>query len=253
VTFCKKSKDLIGIINGGVYKNGIYTRVGKNGLIIESRTYGSKVYAMIGTPSETILDRSIGIILQRKLATEIKETLNDPNTLRYLQQDIAQWCQDHKAVIAANHGKVAKLVADNDRQADNYHVLLRIAACISVEAEAAVREAAVELIKTLEMQESVHSGESLLRDIQLVFESSGVERISSNRLVDELCRLPDSVWRSYESSRSIETHQLAQALKLFKIAPKTLRFSGQAQVLKGYRLDMFEDAFSRYCTQAATQ
>jgi Protein of unknown function (DUF3631) len=252
-TFCKKSKDLIGIINGGVYKDGVYSRIGKNGLIIESPTYGSKVYAMIGTPSETILDRSIGIILQRKLATEIKETLTDTNTLRYLQQDIAQWCQDHKAVIAANHGKVAKLVADNDRQADNYHVLLRIAARISEEAETAVREAAADLIKTLEMQESVHSGENLLRDIKLVFENSGVDRISSSRLIEELGRLPDSVWRNYESNRPIETHHLAQALKLFKVAPKTIRIAGQPKPLKGYRLDMFEDAFARYCAQAVSQ
>jgi hypothetical protein len=252
-TFCKKSKDLIGIINGGVYKDGVYTRVGKNGLIIESPTFGFKAYAMIGTPAETILDRSIGIILQRKLASETKETLNNPYTLRYLQQDISLWCQDHKAVIAANHGKVAKLAADNDRQADNYHILLRIAACISEEAETAVREAAVELIKTLEMQESVHSGESLLRDIKLVFENSGVERISSNRLIEELCRLPESVWRNYEFNRPIEAHQLAQVLKLFKIAPKTLRIAGQSKPLKGYRLDMFEDAFARYCTQAMSQ
>jgi Protein of unknown function (DUF3631) len=250
-TFCDKSKEFIGIINSGVRKSGTCTRYGRNGQAIESPTFGAKIYAMIGTPPQTILDRSISILQQRKLATEVKKSLEQTGSLGYLKHDIELWCKANLKAIISSREKVPKIQAANDRQADNYHILARIAACISPEIEVAVRASASLLISALQQQENSHSGEKLMQDIKVTFEDANVGKMSSKEMIQRLCRLPDSVWGSYKSNRPIEAHQLAQILKLFKISPTTIRFGGEG-VSKGYRKDMFEDAFSRYCTSAAS-
>lgn len=250
-TFCDKSKEFIGIINSGVGKSGTYTRYGRNGNTIESPTFGAKIYAMIGTPPQTILDRSIGILQQRKLATEVKKSLQTTGSLEYLRHDIELWCKANLKDILSSSEKVPKIEAANDRQADNYHILARIAAYISPDVEAAVRASSSLLISALQEQENVYSGQKLLQDIKFIFEETGVDRMATKELIQRLCRLSDSVWGSYKSNRPIEAHQLAQILKLFKIAPKTIRFGGEGAA-KGYYKDMFEDAFGRYCTSAAS-
>jgi Protein of unknown function (DUF3631) len=249
-TFCDKSKEFIGIVNSGVRKSGTCTRYGRNGQAIESSTFGAKIYAMIGTPPQTILDRSISILQQRKLATEVKKSLEHTGSLGYLKHDIGLWCKANLKTIRSSREMVPKIQAANDRQAENYHILARIAACISPEIEDAVRASASLLISALEEQENSYSGQKLLQDIKIIFEDENVGKMSSKEMIQRLCRLPDSVWGSYKSNRPIEAHQLAQILKLFKISPTTIRFSGEV-VSKGYRKEMFEDAFSRYCTPAA--
>lgn len=248
-TFCDKSKEFIGIINSGVRQNGTYTRYGRNGQAVESSTFGAKIYAMIGTPPQTILDRSIGILQQRKLATEFKKSIQATGSLEYLRHDIGLWCKANLKDILSSSEKVSKIQAANDRQADNYHILVRIAAYISPDVEAAVRASSSLLISALQEQENAYSGQKLLQDIKVIFEETGADRMATKELIQRLCRLPDSVWGSYKSNRHIEAHQLAQILKLFKIAPTTIRF-GDGGVSKGYYKEMFEDAFNRYCTSA---
>lgn len=250
-TFCDKSKEFTGIINSGVRSNGKYTRNGGSGKVIESPTFGAKIYAMIGTPPQTILDRSISILQQRKLATEVKKSLEHTGSLGYLKHDIELWCKANLKAILSSREEVPKIQAANDRQAESYHILARIAACISPDIEDAVRTSASLLISALQEQENSYSGQKLLQDIKITFEDANVGKMSSKEMIQRLCRLPDSVWGSYKSNRPIEAHQLAQILKLFKISPTTIRFSGEG-VSKGYRKEMFEDAFSRYCTPAAS-
>lgn len=250
-TFCDKSKEFTGIINSGVRKSGTCTRYGRNGQAIESPTFGAKIYAMIGTPPQTILDRSISILQQRKLATEVKKSLEHTGSLGYLKHDIELWCKANLNAILSSREKVPKIQAANDRQADNYHILARIAACISPEIEVAVRESACLLISALQEQENSHSGEKLMQDIKVVFEETGTSKMPTMEMIQRLCRLPDSVWGSYKSNRPIQAHQLARILKLFKISSTTIRFSSEV-VSKGYHKEMFEDAFSRYCTPVAS-
>jgi hypothetical protein len=205
---------------------------------------------MIGTPPQTILDRSISILQQRKLATEVKKSLEHTGSLGYLKHDIELWCKANLNTIRSSREIVPKIQAANDRQAQSYHILARIAACISPEIEDAVRASASLLISALEEQENSYSGQKLLQDIKITFEDANVDKMPTKEMIQRLCRLPDSVWGSYKSNRPIEAHQLAQILKLFKISPTTIRFGGEGA--KGYRKEMFEDAFSRYCAPAAS-
>lgn len=242
-TFLEKNPGLIGLINGGVEDIATSAHTGKQGAVVYRKTYGAKIYAMIGRPPETIFDRSIIVSLKRKSVTEAKVKLDSKeNVIRHLSREIKRWCEANIEVFGETIA--LPLDIDNDRFRDNYAPLLRIAACISPSVERDARAAMT--ASALLQQDTEDGGEQLLCDIKRIFDDSGVKAISSAELAMKLQSAEDSVWAHRQANKALGPVRLAQMLGLFEIKPERIRID-EKQV-RGYRREWFEDAFSRYCT-----
>ena len=63
-------------------------------------------------------------------------------------------------------------------------------------------------------------------------------------MIAALCEDLEKPWATFDRGRPITARQLADLLRPFRIKSVDLRFGSQN--LKGYRLDHFNDALSRY-------
>jgi hypothetical protein len=143
----------------------------------------------------------------------------------------------------------------HNRLGDNWRVLLAIADDLG-RGEAA-RAAAVALsVNRLDEDPSV----ILLIDIRTVFDTLGVDRITSAVLIEALLAL-DSLWHDWRGlhddrpARKLSQSELARLLRPFDIRPHSIwpaQRSPDAKSSKGYRRDQFEAAWTAYCPPSGT-
>ena len=97
-------------------------------------------------------------------------------------------------------------------------------------------------------------GTKLLADIRQIFHDKDVDRLPSKRIVYHLCAMSDRPWDDYRRGKGIGEYQVAKQLGGYDISPGSIHFSkefqarhGQAKpTAKGYRLEQFHEAFTRY-------
>ena len=77
------------------------------------------------------------------------------------------------------------------------------------------------------------------------------DRLTSGELAMGLAELEDRPWGEWKGGKPITKTAIAALLAPFKIAPVEMRMG--RQVLRGYRIDQFEDAFARYVSDAIDQ
>ena len=95
--------------------------------------------------------------------------------------------------------------------------------------------------------QSVHSlANELLANIQYIFKSEGIDKISTADLIMALCEDDENAWITYNHGQPLTPRQLARLLKSYKITSKNLRFDGDRVGIKGFEHKQFTDAFSRY-------
>ena len=83
-----------------------------------------------------------------------------------------------------------------------------------------------------------------MADIQEIFETKKVNRITSTGLIEALCADEEKPWASYNRGFPIKPRQIVSRLKGYGILSKTIRLG--YDTAKGYMLDQFKEAFSRY-------
>jgi hypothetical protein len=99
-------------------------------------------------------------------------------------------------------------------------------------------------------------GEELLRDIRGLFDDKArrklagevvedLDRMSGNDMVNALLALDARPWSEAHRRRPITQNWLGRRLSAFGVLVKNVRFAG-GRVLKGYTVEQFEDAWSRY-------
>lgn len=95
------------------------------------------------------------------------------------------------------------------------------------------------------MEQSAASlGTELLTDIEQIFHDKGYDKLSSKELIKALCEDDERPWDTYNRGNSISPRQVARILGQYDISSKTIRTFGSTA--KGYELEQFQDAFSRY-------
>lgn len=88
-------------------------------------------------------------------------------------------------------------------------------------------------------------GTQLLLDIRQIFANYPNENINSALLCDKLADIPESPWAEYGYRHErINPRQVAKRLREYNIQSVNLRFGHQ--VVKGYRIEDFQEAFNRY-------
>ena len=131
----------------------------------------------------------------------------------------------------------------SDRDQDNWEPLLAIAGCAGEEWLNRATAAALNLSNSGE--KSVSVANQLLMDIQQVFASKNVTRLSTANLISALISDEELPWATYNRGKPLSPSQLAKQLRPYNISSKTVRF-GHSNTLKGYDQDQFSDAFARY-------
>ena len=246
-SFLRDNEGLRGALNSGHTRQSAYV-IRCDGELNEPRrfsTWGAKAIAGIGSIAPTLADRSIPLVLRRKLPGESVENLRhaDPARWAVLRAKILRWTQDHAAEIGG--ARPARLAGLGDRANDNFEGLLAIADAAGGHWPKLAREAAMRLCGH---PDNDGAGDELLGAIREVFEQKGTDRMPTAALVEALCADIEGPWGTWNRGKEISPRQIARKLASYKIARSTFRIGSATH--KGYMRESFADAWNRYLPPA---
>lgn len=248
-TFLKNSDELRGIINSGHTKQSAFV-IRTVGDEYEPRlfsTWSAKAIAMIGSLPDTTADRSIHLEMRRKLAHEHIDKMREAGDhFMELQRKCSRWACDN---IHSLNESVSVPGALHDRAADNWRPLIAIADLSGGKWPVLARQAAITLTGRTDNEST---STELLRDIREIFKNLHDDRISTTVLIEKLVELEEAPWATWNRGKPISPRQIAKRLREFGITSNvTVRFSDKTA--KGYKLDQFEDDFTRYLSVTPSQ
>lgn len=243
--FLKDNEDARGILNSGHKRNGYVLRV--VGDDFEPRrfsTWGAKALCGIGSIAATLQSRSIRLELRRKLPGETVENLRhvEDTTIERLQRQLARFAEDAHATIRT--ARPAPVPGLSNRAQDNWEPLLAIADAAGGEWPQRVRRTAQAITGAEAANDAPDANTELLTDIRAAFDRKRVDRLSSADLLAALCEDEEAPWATWNRGRPMTARQLSARLGEFGVVSGTVRFG--THTAKGYTLDRFTDAFSRY-------
>lgn len=244
-TFFAASEDIRGILNSGHGKTmgGVVRLVGDDHDPRQFSAFSPVVIAKIKDLPSTLQDRSIVIRMRRKGKGENVEQLrlDRMSGFEMIRRKIARWVNDNGQRLKEIEPEIPGSL--HDRAADNWRSLLSIAEVMGGHWPTKARNVAVKLAAGEEDNDSV--GEALLSDIRDIFERSGVDRMPTQDLLNQLNQLDDRPWCEWRKGQFMTPVQLAGMLKPFSVSPNTIRLS-EDYTPRGYKLSDFKDAFARY-------
>ncbi|MGH8627781.1 MAG: DUF3631 domain-containing protein [Gammaproteobacteria bacterium] len=240
-TFLPENDELRGVLNCGHTRRGSYILrpVGEDHDPKSFTTWAPKVLALIGKLPPTLADRSINIVMQRRLPGERIEKLNRFDGLT-LRRKCVKWVQNYHPWIAEADPEVPPTL--NDRAADNWAPLLALADLAGGRWPKRARQAALAFGRD---QEDESAAVLLLSDLRDLFRERETDRLFSDDLVEHLIKLEDRPWPEWGKSRKpITKNVLAGMLKPFKVTPGSIRIGLEHK--KGYLLKHLKGVFKRY-------
>lgn len=248
-TFFRDNTELHGMVNAGYLRDGYVLRSEAVGDSFEPRmfsVFSAKALAGIALEKhlpDATMSRGIVFNLRRKLSHE------SVNRLRHADRDLFAGIAEKLARFALDYSQQVRAARPalpddlSDREQDNWDGLLAVASCAGDAWLARATAAALKLSGAGEAM--VSTGNELLADIQHVFESKRVEKISTADLITALCEDEESAWATYNRGKPLSPRQLSSRLKAYGITSKTIRL-GAYETPKGFELLQFSDAFMRY-------
>jgi putative DNA primase/helicase len=244
--FLKDNEDARGILNSGHKRNGFVLRV--VGDDFEPRrfsTWGAKALCGIGSIAATLQSRSIRLELRRKLPGESVENLRhvDGALIERLQRKLARFAEDVHAEVKA--ARPAPAIGLSNRAQDNWEPLLAIADAAGGQWPDRARKTAQAIAGTEAAHEAPDANTVLLADIRAAFERLRADRASSADLLAALCEDEEAPWSTWNRGKPMSPKQLSTRLGEFGIVSGSIR-RANGSTPKGYYLDKFKDAFSRY-------
>jgi hypothetical protein len=139
-----------------------------------------------------------------------------------------------------------------DRAAEIWEPLLAIADAAGGHWPATARAACSHFVLD-GSQEATSLGVRLLGDLRDLYASRDTDRMTTEDIVAELCRLDEAPWADLYG-KGLNGRLLARELGRYGVKSKDIKLPGN-RVLKGYRTDSDDglaDAWSRYLPSAAT-
>ena len=253
-TFIRENNEIKGLINAGHTRtNAFVIKVtGDNHEPKMFRVWGAKAFSGISLEKhlpDATMSRGIIIQLRRKLPHESVSRLRhaEKDLFTTLTAKLARFSEDFSQEVRTARTILPEGLSDRDQ--DNWEPLLSIAYCAGEEWYKRGVAAALKLSNSGE--KSVSIANQLLNDIQQVFATKNVIRISTAGLISALIEDQELPWSTYNRGKPLSPSQLAKQLRPYSITSKTVRF-GHSNTLKGYDLTQFTDAFARYLTPAET-
>lgn len=246
-TWAKADENIRGVLNSGHTRSGAHViRCQGEGKDLETRRFSTwcpKLVALIGRLPLTLQDRSLVILLRRKLPTEPVERYRHdrpPADFLELRRRCLRWAGDHFAELRERDPALPDRL--HDRARDNWRPLMALAELAGEEWPQRASSAALRLSNA--EGETASNTELLLADIAAFFEGRATERVRSQEVAEHLAGQADRPWSEFNRGRGITTHQLARQLEPLGVRPRKVRFGNSTA--QGYERAWFEDAFRRY-------
>jgi putative DNA primase/helicase len=241
-TYLKQNDEMRGVLNSGFSRASAYVirTVGDNHEPRQFATWCPKVIALIEALPDTLQDRSLVILLRRKLASEKPERFSKRHhrELDDLCAKCARWVVDNiEQLDDADPDLPDEL---NDRAQDCWRPLFAIADAVAGEWPDEARRVALALAGDGASDQSESAGVLLLGHIRDVFETKGVTALKSSELADALNANEEWPWCEWRGGREISYRGVAALLKPYGIRPQKKRNANE------YVSSNFEDAWDRY-------
>lgn len=239
-------EDLRGIINAGHQRNRPYIRWDVGTRTRETcPTFAMAALAGIGDLPDTIMDRAVVVRMRRRAPGETVapfRTRRDAPPLHDLRERIEKWATSNIEELT----DAAPDMPLEDRAADTWEPLIAVADLAGGPWPKRARGAALKLVSAENAADVESSlGTRLLSDIKEIFEGMHVEFMASLDLVNQLRRLEDSPW----GDSDLTTRGLSERLRPYAVRPG----HNSAKTARGYRLDGFAEAFTRYLPSESVQ
>jgi hypothetical protein len=251
VVVAKQHEDLRGLINAGHRKGAMVYRgevAGKKVNVVEFPAYAACALAGIGDLPDTIVDRSVIIRMRRRASGEhiepFRSRLVEPVANR-LQERLAEWVGAASTDWADAWPEMPPGITD--RPADVWEPLLIVADAAGGHWPDRARRACL-MLNAQRVASDPSPGVILLADCRRIFQSREVDRLTTEQLLEALTSLDESPWGDLRG-KPLDARGLARRLRKYDIRPGDHRFVDATR--KGYRIEDFHDAWSRYLSPVA--
>ena len=242
--FLAAHDDARGILNAGFTRDSasVIRCTGDDHMPTRFNVWGAKALCGIGKIADTLADRSIPLRLRRRVAGETVERLrhSDPTIWMRLQAKLARFATDNASVI--DEARPEPIQGLNDRANDCWEPLLAIADAAGGHWPKSARHAAI-VLHGLE-GDTPSIGIELLQDVKAMFVEKRVIKIFSSELLDALVADDEAPWATWNRGKPMSPRQLSGKLSEFGIKSKQIRINVDSK--KGYQIEDFKDAFTRY-------
>jgi hypothetical protein len=247
-SFVCENEELRGILNSGSEASGEVVRVMEiKGELqpVRFATCCPVALAGIGALPDTLEDRALPVVLQRKAVSDVVTKLRSPGArpaLRDIARKLARWSGDRRRYLSVDPHVPEAM---GDREGDISIPLLSIADDAGGEWPARARRALLDLFGVRASKEgTMEVGALLLADIKLLFTGMSALRLTSARIVEHLAKQEERPWPEWRQGKPMTAPQLARALAPFGVRPGTIRSGGDTA--KGYHREAFSEAWTRY-------
>lgn len=240
----KDSEEIRGLLNAGHRRGGQALRCEGEGLEVRAfPVYTPTVLCGIGSLPGTLHDRSIIILLERAKSGELLERFDSRHIEREtaLCRKLARWCADNFAKLEVCDPALPSRAFN--RLADNWRPLFAIAETAGGAWPQRAADAFAKLTSGTDM-DAQGIGVMLLTDIRQALDEAPETRMFSDTLVSTLCAMADRPWLEAHRGKPITQNWLAQKLKQFRIASRSVRIGNDTA--KGYHRADFDESFARY-------
>ena len=252
-------EELRAVLNAGFQRGAKVPRcVGPTHQLVEFGVFCPKAIAGIGKLPDTVADRSIPIILARcapgQKGARFRRREVSPRADE-LRAALASWAETLGLVDALANARPPIPDTLSDRAADIGEPLLALADLAGDHWPEQAREALVKLCGSATMEDD-NLGAKLLTACREIFAEQKAARLPTRELLDKLIeREDDGPWAQWWEADVARGNtrgpaaRLSRLLKPFGIVRRDYREDGE--IVKGYLLDSFADAFARYLPSEA--
>ena len=250
-TVLKDNEELRGLFNAGHTRDSAFVwRVDTSTDDFEPKRFsvwGMKAIAGINAIklAETVTSRSIVFELRRKRPDEKVDRLRyaEPLLFERLIAQLARFAEDYSNAVRQTRPLLPDELGDRDQ--DNIEPLLQVAYVAGGHWPDTATKAALKIFKASQSNQS--TANELLADIQEIFETKRISKISTVDMIEALVSDDEKSWATYNRGKQLTPRQLAGKLRDFGIYVKTVRIGYETP--KGYELEQFRDSFDRYLAQ----
>ena len=243
--YLNEAEELRGLLNAG-HKRGAkaYRCEGENNTVRGFAAFAPAALAGIGALPGTLHDRAIVVRLGRAKPGEVAVRFDSRRTEweTELCRKLARWTADNFDRLQSCDPQLPETAFN--RLADNWRPLFAIAEIVGDDWPQRAHAAFVGLTSSADL-DAQGIGTLLLSDIAAIFTAETTDKLPSSKLAESLAAIEGRPWAEWGKHRKpISPNQLANQLRRFGISPKGIRVGDQTP--RGYLLDDFREAFSRY-------
>ena len=252
----EKSSELVAIINAGHCRADAYViRVVPVDGDLQVRRFSCWAAAALSAIKKlppTWIDRSVVVRMARRGRGERVERLRDDRDQGFaaLASRAARWASDHLEQLRSSDPEVPAPL--NDRQADNWRMLLPIADLAGNEWGERARQAALAL-SGADWDDSQVAGELLLSDLRAYFDATNEDRAPSLILTAHLNSPRGPALGRVQPRRPDEPEPARHSAEAVRDQSATIRSDDAVQgsmTAKGYKREAFEAAYGNRLSAA---